>query len=89
MNDEGIWKKAVVALPRRYSDICLEWLRKRTKTLIRIVGRDSNRAPPEYEPRPLPVCPALRSFIVAGHTEHSYCPTYYNFVPDFFLYRVS
>jgi hypothetical protein len=52
MTDElqRMWKEPVVTLARKYSDICLERLRKPTKTISsRCPGRDSNRALREHK----------------------------------------
>jgi hypothetical protein len=54
MNDEleVIWNEAVVAYFGHYPGLCLEGVRRVTKNLnqgSRCPGRDSNRAPSEYE----------------------------------------
>jgi hypothetical protein len=49
-------KEVAVAKLRYYPDICLEELKKTTKTLnqdSRYPGRDSNREPPKYKSKQL------------------------------------
>lgn len=55
---ERIWKKVVVALLRYYPNICLEQLRKMTKTSVRtatVPARIEKQTPPEYQSTTLPL----------------------------------